>query len=64
MKANYYLKINEGHRAITLAPCNAFQAVRLYNYFADGLSLLKEVYGVTSIELCRIEESLPKRILI
>ena len=29
MKANYYFKINEGYRAITLAPCNAFQAVRL-----------------------------------
>lgn len=64
MKANYYFQINEGYRAITLAPCNAFQAVRLYNYFADGLSLLKEVSGVTSIELYRVGEGLPKRILI
>lgn len=64
MKANYYFQINEGHRAIILAPCNAFQAVRLYNYFADGLRLLKESQGVTSIELYRVGESLPKRILI
>lgn len=47
-----------------LEPCNVFKAVRLLNFFSDGINLLKETQDVTSIELYKIGEPLPKRILI
>lgn len=64
MKANYYFQINEPNRSIILQSCNAFQAIRLYNFFADGIELLKETQSVVSICLYKVGESLPKRILI
>lgn len=64
MKANYFIKINEKNRSVMLEPCNAFKAVRLLNFFSDGINLLKEIQEVASIELYKIGESLPKRILI
>lgn len=47
-----------------LEPCNALKTVRLLNFFSDGINLLKETQEVTSIELYKIGEPLPKRILI
>lgn len=47
-----------------LEPCNAFKAVRLLNFFSDGINLLKETQEVTSVCLYKIGEPLPKRILI
>ena len=47
-----------------LEPCSAFKAVRLLNFFSDGINLLKETQEVTSICLYKIGEPLPKRILI
>lgn len=64
MEANYFIQINEKNRSIMLEPCNAFKAVRLLNFFSDGINLLKETQEVTSIELYKIGELLPKRILI
>lgn len=64
MKANYFIQINEKNRSIMLEPCGAFKAVRLLNFFSDGINLLKETQDVTSIELYKIGEPLPKRILI
>lgn len=64
MKANYFIQINEKNRSVMLEPCNAFKVVRLLNFFSDGINLLKETQDVTSIELYKIGEPLPKRILI
>ena len=47
-----------------LQPCNALEAIRLLNFYSDGINLLKETQEVTSVELYKIGESLPKRILI
>lgn len=60
----YFIQINEKNRSIMLEPCNVFKAVRLLNFFSDGINLLKETQDVTSIELYNIGEPLPKRILI
>jgi hypothetical protein len=64
MKKNYFIQINEKGRSIMLQPCNAFEAIRLLNFYGDGINLLKETQEVTSIELYEIGKSLPKRILI
>lgn len=64
MEKNYFIQINEKGRSIMLKPCNAFEAIRLLNFFSDGINLLKETQEVTSVELYKIGESLPKRILI
>lgn len=64
MKANYFIQINEKNRSIMLEPCNALKTVRLLNFFSDGINLLKETQEVTSIELYKIGEPLPKLILI
>nr|DAL76337.1 MAG TPA: hypothetical protein [Caudoviricetes sp.] len=64
MENNYFIQINEKKRSIMLEPCNALKAVRLLNFFSDGINLLKETQNVTSIQLYKIGEPLPKRILI
>lgn len=64
MEANYFIQINESVRTIMLQPCNAFEAIRMLNFFHGGFELLKDTQEVISIELYKIGESLPKRILI
>lgn len=64
MEKNYFIQINEGTRSIMLQPCNAFEAIRLINFYSDGINLLTETQEVTSIELYKIGEPLPKRIII
>lgn len=64
MEKNYFIQINEKGRTIMLHPCNAFEAIRLLNFYSDGINLLKETQEVTSVELYKIGEPLPKRILI
>lgn len=64
MEKNYFIQINEKGRTIMLQPCNAFEAIRLLNFCSDGINLLKETQEVTSVELYKIGEPLPKRILI
>lgn len=64
MEKNYFIQINEKGRSIMLQSCNAFDAIRLLNFFQDGLELLKTTQEVRSIELYRVGEALPKRILI
>lgn len=64
MEKNYFIQINEKGRTIMLQPCNAFDAIRLLNFFSGGINLLKETQEVTSVELYKIGEPLPKRILI
>lgn len=64
MENNYFIQINEKNRSIMLEPCNALKAVRLLNFFSDGINLLKETQDVISIQLYKIGEPLPKRILI
>lgn len=64
MEKNYFIQINEKGRSIMLQPCNAFDAIKLLNFYSDGINLLKETQEVTSVELYKIGESLPKRILI
>lgn len=64
MEKNYFIQINERGRTIMLQPCNAFEAIRLLNFYSDGINLLKETQEVTSVELYKIGEPLPKRILI
>ena len=64
MEKNYFIQINEKGRTIMLQPCNAFEAIRLLNFYSDGITLLKETQEVTSVELYKIGEPLPKRILI
>lgn len=64
MEKNYFIQINEKGRTIMLQPCNAFEAIRLLNSYSDGINLLKETQEVTSVELYKIGEPLPKRILI
>ena len=64
MEKNYFIQINEKGRSIMLQPCNAFVAIKLLNFYSDGINLLKETQEVTSVELYKIGESLPKRILI
>lgn len=64
MENNYFIQINEKNRSIMLEPCNALKAVILLNFFSDGINLLKETQDVTSIQLYKIGEPLPKRILI
>lgn len=64
MEKNYSIQINEKGRTIMLQPCNAFEAIRLLNFYSDGINLLKETQEVTSVELYKIGEPLPKRILI
>ena len=64
MEKNYFIQINEKGRTIMLQPCNAFEAIRLLNFYSDGINLLKETQKVTSVELYKIGEPLPKRILI
>lgn len=64
MEKNYFIQINEKGRSIMLQSCNAFDAIRLLNFYSDGINLLKETQEVTSVELYKISESLPKRILI
>lgn len=64
MEKNYFIQINEKGRSIMLQPCNALDAIRLLNFYSDGINLLKETQEVTSVELYKIGESLPKRILI
>lgn len=64
MEKNYFIQINEKNRSIILEPCNAFGAIRLLNFFSDGINLLKETQEVTSVCLYKIGEPLPKRILI
>lgn len=64
MEKNYFIQINEKGRSIMLQPCNALEAIRLLNFYNDGINLLKETQEVTSVELYKIGESLPKRILI
>lgn len=60
MEKNYFIQINEETRSIMLQPCNAFEAIRLINFYSDGINLLKE----TQEELYKIGEPLPKRIII
>ena len=43
MEKNYFIQINEGTRSIMLQPCNAFEAIRLINFYSDGINLLKEL---------------------
>jgi len=64
MEKNYFIQINEKGRTIMLQPCNAFEAIRLLNFYSDGINLLKETQEVTSVELYKIGEPFPKRILI
>lgn len=64
MEKNYFIQINEKGRTIMLQPSNAFEAIRLLNFYSDGINLLKETQEVTSVELYKIGEPLPKRILI
>lgn len=64
MEKNYFIQINEKGRTIMLQPCNAFEAIRLLNFYSDGINLLKETQEVASVELYKIGEPLPKRILI
>lgn len=64
MEKNYFIQINEKGRTIMLQPCNALEAIRLLNFYSDGINLLKETQEVTSVELYKIGEPLPKRILI
>ena len=64
MEKNYFIQINEKGRRIMLQPCNALEAIRLLNFYSDGINLLKETQEVTSVELYKIGESLPKRNLI
>lgn len=64
MEKNYFIQINEKGRTIMLQPYNAFEAIRLLNFYSDGINLLKETQEVTSVELYKIGEPLPKRILI
>lgn len=64
MEKNYFIQINEKGRTIMLQPCNALEAIRLLNFYSDGINLLKETQEVTSVKLYKIGESLPKRILI
>jgi hypothetical protein len=64
MEKNYFIQINEKGRSIMLQPCNALEAIRLLNFYSDEINLLKETQEVTSVELYKIGESLPKRILI
>lgn len=64
MEKNYFIQINEKGRTIMLQPCNAFEAIRLLNFYSDGINLLKETQEVTSVKLYKIGEPLPKRILI
>ena len=64
MENNYFIQINEETRSIMLPPCNAFEAIRPLNFYEGGINLLKETQEVRSIELYKIGEPLPKRILI
>lgn len=64
MGKNYYIQINETTRTIMLDTCNVFEAVRILNFFQGGMSVLKRDMNVKSIELYKIGEPLPKRILI
>lgn len=64
MEKKYFIQINEKERSIMLQPCNALEAIRLLNFYSDGINLLKETQEVTSVELYKIGESLPKRILL
>lgn len=64
MEKNYFIQINEETRSIMFQPCNAFEAIRLLNFYEGGINLLKETQEVRSIELYKIGEPLPKRILI
>lgn len=64
MEKNYYIQINETTRTIMLDTCNVFEAVRILNFFQGGMSVLKRDMNVKSIELYKIGEPLPKRILI
>lgn len=64
MEKNYYIQINETSRTIMLDPCNVFEAVRIFNFFQGGMSVLKRDMNVKSIELYKTGEPLPKRILI
>lgn len=63
MKKNYFIQINEKVRSIMLQPCSALEAIRLLNFYRDGIILLRDTQQVTSIELYKIGESLPKRTL-
>lgn len=47
-----------------LQPCTALGAIKLLNFYQNGINILKDTQGVTSIELYEIGESLPKRILL
>lgn len=38
MKKNYFIQINEEVRSIMLQPCSAFEAIRLLNFYRDGIS--------------------------
>lgn len=42
MEKNYFIQINEKPRSIMLRPCNAFEAIRLLNFYEGGINLLKE----------------------
>ena len=64
MKKNYFIQINEKGRSIMLQPCNAFEAIRLLNFYRGGMNLLKYTQEVTSVELDKIGEPLPKRIFL
>lgn len=64
MEKNYFIQINEKGRSIMLQPCTALDAIKLFNFYQNGINILKDTQGVTSIELYEIGKSLPKRILI
>jgi hypothetical protein len=63
MEKNYFIQINEKERSIMLQPCNAFEAIRLLNFYDGGINLLKETQDVVSIELYKIGEPFAKRII-
>lgn len=64
MEKKYFIQINEKERSIMLQPCTAIDAIKFLNFCQDGINILKDTQGVTSIELYEIGESLPKRILL
>lgn len=64
MEKNYFIQINEKERIIMLQPCTALDAIKLFNFYQNGINILKDTQGVTSIELYEIGESLLKRILL
>lgn len=64
MNKNYIVRITEKKQRYLLKPMTALEAIKTFNFCSGSFNLLKNVCGLICVEVFRIGETTPKRVLI